>query len=163
AAVVAARKLRILMPYSRPAGAGVTRLTKRGADELLELREGVLGLDAPDRAAAGAHHARGGDRAVGGGLDAPEHGPALDAGDAAARCPLRFCVAPASRSSRMRSWCRSRSSTPTGTSVGSTPLASATASTFSAGEALMSIASRAAGPHAILSMYTAAPGKNIVP
>src|SRR5262245_26566451 len=76
---------------------------------------------------------------------------------------IRFTFAPASRSSRIRPSCRSRSSTTTDTSVGRTPLASATASTFSVGDALMSIASIASGPHAILSMYTAAPGKNIVP
>jgi hypothetical protein len=43
------------------------------------------------------------------------------------------------------------------------PFALATRSTFSAGDASMSIASAASGPTAILSMYTAAPGKNIVP
>ena len=41
--------------------------------------------------------------------------------------------------------------------------ASATRSRFSVGVASMSIASAASGPTAILSMYRAAPGKNIVP
>ena len=43
------------------------------------------------------------------------------------------------------------------------PFASATRCTFSVGEASMSIASAASGPTAILSMYRAAPGKNIEP
>ena len=43
------------------------------------------------------------------------------------------------------------------------PFALATRRTFSAGGASMSIASAPSRPTAILSMYTAAPGKNIVP
>ena len=48
-------------------------------------------------------------------------------------------------------------------SVALTPFAFATACTFSVGLAVMSITSIASAPTAILSMYTAAPGKNIEP
>ena len=76
---------------------------------------------------------------------------------------IRFTRAPDSRSSAISASWRSRSRTTTVTSVTSSPFAFATARTFSVGVALMSIASAASGPTAILSMYSAAPGKNIVP
>jgi hypothetical protein len=65
---------------------------------------------------------------------------------------IRFTRAPVSRSSRIRFSCRSRSRTTTVTSLTSRPFAFATARTLSRGEALMSIASAASGPTAILSM-----------
>ena len=46
-------------------------------------------------------------------------------------------------------------------SSGRTPFARATRPTFSAGDAVMSMAATASGPTATFSMYTAAPGKNI--
>jgi hypothetical protein len=65
---------------------------------------------------------------------------------------IRFTFAPASRSSEIRSSCRSRSRTTTEIARVETPFASATAFTFSVGEALMSITSIPCGPTAIFSM-----------
>ncbi len=65
---------------------------------------------------------------------------------------IRLTFAPASRSSAISASWRSRSSTITLTSREAFPFASATRSTFSVGDASMSIASAASGPHAILSM-----------
>src|ERR671935_2549847 len=75
---------------------------------------------------------------------------------------IRLTAAPASRSSPIRSSCRSRSRTTTLRSRTEIPLAFATAFTLSVGDALMSTTSIPSGPTAIFSMYTAAPGKNIV-
>ena len=65
---------------------------------------------------------------------------------------IRSTFAPASRSSAIKASWRSRSRTTTEISRGVTPFASATRSTFSVGDASMSIASAASGPQAILSM-----------
>ncbi len=63
----------------------------------------------------------------------------------------------------MTAWFRSRSSTTTAISLGFTPLASAAARTFSPGAASIETASATSSPPTSLSMYTAAPGKNIEP
>src|SRR2546425_13228276 len=76
---------------------------------------------------------------------------------------MRCTFAPASRNSAISASCRSRSRTTTAISLVETPFALATAFTFSVGDALMSTTSMPCGPTAIFSMYTAAPGKNIVP
>src|SRR3954465_2310361 len=76
---------------------------------------------------------------------------------------MMLTFAPASRRPAIRSAFRSRSRTTTVMSVGFAPFAAAARSTFSCGEAVMSTTSATSGPAAILSMYKAAPGKNIVP
>src|SRR5438093_1094060 len=91
--------------------------------------------------------------------------PVWPAAIAAATSPSRISrtFAPASRSSAINASWRSRSRTTTEISRVDTALALATALTFSVGEALMSTTSMPCDPTAIFSMYTAAPGKNIVP
>ena len=96
-------------------------------------------------------------------MSTPVKGCAAAIAGATSPSRIRFTRAPALRSSAIRSSWRSRSSTTTVTSFTSIPFASATRWTFSVGDASMSIASAASGPTAILSMYSAAPGKNIVP
>src|SRR3954452_2294401 len=96
-------------------------------------------------------------------MSTPVPGCAAAIAGATSPSRTRRTRAPASRSSAIRSSWRSRSSTTTSTSRGVLPSASATAPTFSVGLRSMSIASIASGPTAIFSMYSAAPGKSIVP
>src|SRR5579884_1558003 len=96
-------------------------------------------------------------------MSMPVPGRAAAIAGATSPSRIRLTRAPDSRSSAIRSSWRSRSSTITRMSVTRRPFASATARTFSAGDAVMSIASTASAPTAIFSMYTAAPGKKSEP
>ena len=85
-------------------------------------------------------------------MSTPRNGWAAAIDGATSPSRIRFTRAPASRSSAIRLSCRSRSSTTTVTSATSIPFASATAWTFSVGDASIEIASAASAPTAILSM-----------